>query len=101
MLTPAELEAIKAKYKPGSVLYYENRPSDLLGEITRDVFALLAHVEEQAREITTLSADRERLRAALKEYGQHAEECPVNKVWKEKPCDCGLTAALTTEKGKP
>jgi hypothetical protein len=56
---------------------------------------------EKCGQIDQLTAEVERLRAALGDYGKHAGYCGVFIGWgADRKCDCGLDAALRGKEGK-
>lgn len=51
-------------------------------------------------ELNAMVSEIERLRAALREYGVHLNNCPYGIEVDHGICNCGLDAALRGEEGK-
>jgi len=58
---------------------------------------LIAHAGGEAGDLAWLLAEVDRLREALRDYGQHTERCTWSRgMDAESVCDCGLEEVLRT-----
>jgi hypothetical protein len=91
-VTDDQIAALKAAAlaanEHGSFAWHALRQSEFRAAASPDV-------------ILALLAERDALRAALREYGWHAATCPQYPTYTEparySPCDCGYDAAIAGE----